>query len=57
MYKPKGLGDSIANFTKKTGIKHVVDIVSDGLNIPCGCNNRQEWFNKKFPYRNDHIKR
>ncbi len=55
--KPKGLGDSIANFTQKTGIKHVVDIVSDGLNIPCGCNNRQEWFNKKFPYRNDHIKR
>ncbi len=55
--KPKGLGDSIANFTQKTGIKHVVDIVSDGLNIPCGCNNRQEWFNKKFPYRNDNIKR
>ena len=43
--KPKGLGDSIANFTHKTDIKHVVDIVSDGLNINCGCNN-------KFPYRN-----
>jgi hypothetical protein len=25
--------------------------VSKGLNIPCGCNNRQEWFNKKFPYK------
>lgn len=55
--KPKGLGDSIANFTQKTGIKHVVDIVSDGLNINCGCNNRQEWFNNKFPYRNDSFKK
>ncbi len=48
--KPRGLGDTIAGFTKRTGIKHVVDTVSKGLNIPCGCNNRQEWFNNKFPY-------
>jgi hypothetical protein len=47
----RGLGDSIAKFTEKTGIKTVVDKVSSGLNIPCGCNNRQEWFNEKFPYR------
>ena len=45
------LGDSIAKFTEKTGIKTVVEKVSDGLNIPCGCKNRQEWFNKKFPYK------
>ena len=45
-----GLGDSIAKFTEKTGIKTIVDRVSDGLNLPCGCNNRQEWFNEKFPY-------
>jgi len=26
--------------------------MAEGLNINCGCNNRQEWFNEKFPYRN-----
>jgi hypothetical protein len=50
--KPRGFGDSIANFTEKTGIKTVVDRMSDGLNIPCGCAQRQEWFNKKIPYNN-----
>ena len=49
----RGLGDSIAKFTEKTGIKTVVEKVSDGLNIPCGCKNRQEWFNEKFPYKNN----
>ena len=47
----RGLGDSIAKFTERTGVKTIVDRVSDGLNLPCGCNNRQEWFNEKFPYR------
>jgi hypothetical protein len=47
----QGLGDTIAKFTQKTGIKTVVDKVSDGLNIPCGCANRQQWFNDKFPYK------
>ena len=47
----RGLGDSIAKFTEKTGIKNVVDKMSDGLNIPCGCKNRQEWFNEKFTYK------
>jgi len=50
--KSQGLGDDIAKFTKATGIKNVVDKVSEGLNINGGCNNRQEWFNKKFPYKN-----
>ena len=49
--KSKGLGDDIAKFTKATGIKNIVDRVSEGLNINSGCNNRQEWFNEKFPYR------
>ena len=39
--KPKGLGDTIANITKKVGIK------------PCGgCRKRQKWLNEKFPYKN-----
>ena len=49
--KPQGFGDSIAKFTEKTGIKTIVDRVSNGLNLPCGCNNRQEWFNNRFPYK------
>ena len=49
--KSQGFGDSIAKFTEKTGIKTIVDRVSNGLNLPCGCNNRQEWFNNRFPYK------
>lgn len=48
----KGLGDSIEKITKATGIKTIVDKVSDGLNIPCGCAARKEALNKIFPYKN-----
>lgn len=47
----KGLGDSIEKFTKATGIKSVVDKVSEGLNIPCGCQQRKEKLNEVFPYK------
>ena len=47
---PKGLGDSIENFTTKTGIKSMVDRVSQGLNIPCGCEGRRKAMNTLFPY-------
>ena len=50
--KSKGLGDSIEKVTKATGIKTVVDIVSEGLNIPCGCQGRKDALNKIFPYKN-----
>ncbi len=46
----KGLGDTIEKITKATGIKSVVDKVSGGLNIPCGCQKRKEALNKAFPY-------
>jgi len=49
--KPKGLGDSIENFTTKTGIKGFVNKVSDGLNIPCGCEGRRKAMNTLFPYK------
>ena len=45
--KPKGLGDSIANFTKATGIKRLADIIPGG----CGCDKRKDWFNNNFPYK------
>jgi hypothetical protein len=50
--KSRGLGDDIAKFTKITGIKRVVDRVSEGLNIPCGCEGRQKAMNALFPYKN-----
>ena len=49
--KSRGLGDSIHNFTKATGIKSVVDKVSEGLNIPCGCEARRQALNKIVPYK------
>jgi hypothetical protein len=49
--KSRGLGDSIHNFTKATGIKSVVDKVSEGLNIPCGCEARRKALNKAVPYK------
>ena len=50
--KSRGLGDSIEKFTKATGIKNVVDRVSEGLNIPCGCEGRRDALNILFPYKN-----
>ncbi len=38
----KGLGGTIEKITTATGIKTVVDKVSEGLNIPCGCQKRKE---------------
>jgi len=44
-----GLGDKIESFTKATGIKKLVDTVSQGLNIPCGCEQRKNSLNEMFP--------
>jgi len=43
----KGLGDTIENFTKATGIDKIVDKVTGG---GCGCAKRKEKLNKIFPY-------
>ena len=51
--KSKGLGDSIEKITKKTGIKSMVDTISKGLNIPCGCQGRKDALNTMFPYKNN----
>ena len=49
--KSKGLGDSIEKFTKATGIKKMVDTMSKGLGLPCGCEARKGALNKMFPYK------
>ena len=33
--KSRGLGDSVAKFTKATGIKYMVDKVADATNSDC----------------------
>ncbi len=50
--KSKGLGDSIEKFTKATGIKKVVDKVSETTGKDCGCKKRKKALNKLFPYNN-----
>ena len=49
--KSRGLGDTVHKFTKATGIKTIVDKVSDGLNISCGCEARRKSLNKAVPYK------
>lgn len=42
----RGMGDLVAVVTEKTGIKKVVDTVTDALGIEdCGCESRQEKLN------------
>ena len=41
-----GLGDVVEKVTKATGIKKVVDAVSDALGVDCGCEERKAKWNK-----------
>jgi len=51
MKKSRGLGDTIEKFTKKTGIKKVVKVVTKKVGIEdCGCDNRRDSLNRLFPY-------
>ena len=49
--KPKGLGDTIEQITTATGIKAVVEKVSELTGIECGCKERKELLNKIWTYR------
>lgn len=49
--KPKGLGDTIEQITTATGIKAVVDKISEVTGIDCGCEERKELLNKLWTYR------
>ena len=50
--KSRGLGDSIEKITKATGIKKVVNKISEKPGKDCGCKKRKEALNKAFPYKN-----
>ena len=45
--KSRGLGDT-KQITKATGIKAVVDKVSDMTGKPCGCDERRDTLNRIF---------
>jgi hypothetical protein len=46
--KSRGFGDTIAGITKATGLATFVKVVMPN----CNCDKRQEWLNKKIPYKN-----
>lgn len=49
--RKKGLGDTIEAITEATGIKKVVETISEVTGLDCGCDARKEKLNKLFPYR------
>ena len=49
--KPKGLGDTIEQITTATGIKAVVDKISEVTGVNCGCEERKEVLNKLWTYK------
>ena len=50
----KGLGDTVEKFTTATGIKSVVNKVSQVTNKPCGCGERRDTLNRVFPYKRNY---
>ena len=51
-HQSKGLGDTVEKFTKATGIKKAVDVVSKAMDKKdCGCKGRKDKLNKMFPYK------
>ena len=49
----RGLGDSIARFTRSTGINNLAQMGARVMGKKdCGCNKRKEALNKAFPYKN-----
>jgi len=49
--KSRGIGDSIEKFTKATGLKAVVNKVAKATGKDCGCSDRRDSLNRKFPFK------
>lgn len=47
----EGLGDTVEKITRATGIKNVVDKISEKTGKDCGCKKRKEALNRMFPYK------
>ena len=50
-HQSRGLGDTVEKFTKATGLKKAVDVVSKAMGKDCGCGKRKDKLNKAFPYK------
>jgi len=48
--RSRGLGDTIEKFTTATGIRAVVDSVSEKTGIDCGCKRKKDLLNRTVPY-------
>ena len=49
--KSRGLGDTIAKFTRATGIDRLVKLITKSIGMKdCGCDARRNWLNKLVPY-------
>ena len=47
----RGLGDTIQKITEFTGIKKLVEVVTEAVGIDdCGCEARRQALNEAFPY-------
>jgi hypothetical protein len=44
----KSLGDVVEGITKATGIKKAVEVISEALDIDCGCDERKDKLNNLF---------
>ena len=51
--KSKGLGDTIEKITTITGVKKVVETISEKTGKDCGCQKRKDQLNQMFPYTSD----
>jgi hypothetical protein len=49
--RSRGLGDTIEKITTATGIKAVVSKIANVTGKDCGCKQRKEALNNKFPYK------
>ena len=49
--KDRGFGDTLARIFTVTGVKAVVEKVSEVTGTDCGCSQRQESLNELLPYK------
>jgi hypothetical protein len=47
----RGLGDTIAKFTRATYLNALAELYEDVLGRPCGCEERRAILNRLVPYR------
>lgn len=51
--KMNGLGDVVEAAAKATGVKAVVDKISEVTGKDCGCGKRKEALNEAVPFKKD----